>query len=118
MDVSLLDLIELIRKDIGWLFALLVIFYEILWPYWTTQFQCKINDLLSPLREDINDTRDKVDEIDEKVTELDEKQLHQIQATRAFSRKIEGVDADAVDKYLTSNGVDIEDFLEEEDDEI
>lgn len=108
MESSLLDLIELIRKDIGWLFALTVIFYEILWPYWETKFQDKINELLSPLRKDI-------DEVDKKVSELDEKQTHQIQVTRAMARENEGIDDERVDQYLVKNGVQVDEFIIDED---
>lgn len=108
MDISLLEVVELIRKDVGWLFALSVIFYQILWPYWETKFQEKIDSILKPLRKDIN-------EVDEKVSELDEKQTHQIQVTRAISREMDGIDDERVDDYLVKNGVQVDEFIIDKD---
>ncbi len=117
MEFSLLDFVDILRRDIGWLFALSVVFYEILWPYWETKFQTKVTDLLSPLREDITDTQEKVDDIDEKVTEIDKKQVSQTQVTRAISRQIDGIDDEKVDKYLVKNGIQVDEFIIEEDNE-
>lgn len=110
MEPSLLEVYELLKGDVGWLLALGIVFYEVLWPYWETRFQEKISVLLSPLRSDINN-------IDEKVTELDEKQTHQIQVTRAISREMDGIDDERVDQYLVKNGVQVDEFIIDEEDD-
>lgn len=101
MPVSeVLNILQLISGEYGWLITTLIILYEVSFPsnigpfeLWDTQLQKTAYRL------------------EEKIDELLETQTAIIQVTRALAREVEGVSEIEADRYLRENGIDVETFL-------
>jgi hypothetical protein len=90
------DSITIVQSEWGWLITTLVFLYQLFWPLWETKLQ--------------NITH----RLEAKIDNVRERQLHQIQVIRALARQNDGIDHDTVDEYLVENGVEVDDFIEEE----
>jgi len=113
----LADLIELIRLGYGWIFATLLLLYELYAPKWIDR-----DTALAPLvrdfpndfvevKEEQKEIKKDVNNVQNHIEEVQERQTVQMQVQPAQARASDGMDEQQVDQYLQKNGVTVGTFL-------
>jgi len=113
----LADLIELIRLGYGWIFATLLLLYELYAPKWIdrdTALAPLVRDLpndFAEVKEEQKEIKTDVSDVQNHVQEVQERQTVQMQVQRAQARATDHMDESQVDRYLQKNGVTVGTFL-------
>jgi len=119
----LADLIELIRLGYGWIFATLLLLYELYAPKWIdrdTALAPLVRDLpndFAEVKEEQKEIKTDVSDVQNHVQEVQERQTVQMQVQRAQARATDHMDESQVDRYLQKNGVTVRTFLTDRNDE-